>query len=303
LFYQKTIKDRITLEGVGLHTGKHVRMVMCPAPAGTGVVFRVDGKTIKASYENVAETSYATTLKSGTVRVRTVEHLLGALSGLSIDNVYVDMDAEEVPVMDGSARPFVKAIRAAGIVSQNTLRRYIKIVKAITVHEGDKSATLLPSSVPRITYRIDFAHPLISDQSLSMDLDVEGFERELAAARTFGFLKDADMLRKAGLALGCSLENAVVIDGNRILNEEGLRYKDEFVRHKMLDAVGDVALLGMPFIAHLVADKSGHALNQRLVREAIARPECWLSVEGEPELVEAGLAPGIYDMQDVLVTK
>jgi UDP-3-O-[3-hydroxymyristoyl] N-acetylglucosamine deacetylase len=288
VLYQKTIKDRITLEGVGLHTGKPVRMVMCPAPADTGVVFGVDGNAIRASYENVADTSYATTLKSGNVRVRTVEHLLGALSGLSIDNVYVELDEEEVPVMDGSARPFVRAIRETGTVSLNVPRRYMKLVKAVTVHEGDKSATLLPSPVPRITYRIDFGHPLICDQSRSMDLDAVNFERELAGARTFGFLRDADMLRKAGLALGCSLENAVVIDGNRIMNEGGLRYTDEFVRHKMLDAVGDVALLGMPFIAHLVADKSGHGLNQRLVREVIARPECWISVEDKPELVEAG---------------
>lgn len=289
MFYQKTIQDRITLEGVGLHTGKHVRMTMCPAPADTGVVFSVKGRIIRASYENVADTSYATTLQAGNVRVRTVEHLLSALAGLSIDNVYIEMDGEEVPILDGSAWPFVSAINQAGIVALNVPRRYMKIVKAVTVHEGDKSATLLPSPVPRITYRIDFEHPLISDQNRSMDLDSGSFEREIAGARTFGFLKDADMLRKAGLALGCSLENAVVIDGDRILNEGGLRYPDEFVRHKMLDAVGDVALLGMPFIAHLVADKSGHGLNQRLVREAIARQECWISVEGEPELVEADL--------------
>lgn len=283
LFYQRTIKENIVLVGVGLHSGHTVRMKMFPAPPDTGVVFVVDGHKVRADHHNVFDTSYATTLQSGGVKVRTVEHLLSAFAGLRVDNVYVDINGPEVPILDGSAWPIVKAIMDAGLAVQKTPRRYIKIVKPVTVHEGDKSATLLPALASRITYRIDFDHPLLGDQSFSVDLGPEVYGRELAPARTFGFMRDAEYLRKAGLARGASLENAVVVGEERILNEEGLRFPDEFVRHKMLDALGDLYLAGMPFIGHLVADKSGHRLNQRLVREVMSRSDCWILLDGGQE--------------------
>jgi UDP-3-O-[3-hydroxymyristoyl] N-acetylglucosamine deacetylase len=261
-------------------------MVLCPAPPDTGIVFLADGKRIKAVCDNVGDTTYATTLQDGATRIRTVEHLLAALAGLSIDNAYVELDGPEVPIMDGSAWPFIEAVREAGITVQGSARRYLKIIKPVTVHDGDKSATLLPSPVSRITYRIDFDHPAISDQSFSMDVEPSTFTEELAGARTFGFMRDVEMLQKAGLARGGSLENAVVMDDEHILNEEGLRYHNEFVRHKMLDAVGDLSLVGMPIIGHLVADKSGHWLNHRLVLEVLSHPDSWMVLEGEPAFEE-----------------
>ena len=290
MLYQKTIRDGFEVKGVGLHSGQDVRMVVSPAPPDTGIVFVVDGSVVKASHDAVTDTSYATSLERGGAGVRTVEHLLAAFAGLMIDNAYVELDGGEVPILDGSAWPFVKLLKEAGQAVQTAPRRYLKILKPVTVHDGDKSATLLPSPVQRITYRIDFRHPLLSDQSLSLELDPIRFEGELAAARTFGFLRDVEMLRKAGLARGGSLDNAVVLDDERILNPEGLRFDDEFVRHKMMDAVGDLALLGMPFIGHLVADKSGHRLNHRLVREIMARKDCWIIVEGETETDDATLS-------------
>lgn len=286
MFYQRTIKENIKLEGVGLHSGEQVKMVLCPAPPDTGIVFLAGGKRIKASSESVGDTTYATSLQDGDTKVRTVEHLLAALAGLSIDNAYIELDGSEVPIMDGSAWPFIEAIREAGIAVQGSTRRYLKIIKPVTVHDGDKSATLLPSPVSRITYRIDFDHPAITDQSRSMDVEPSRFEEELAGARTFGFLRDVEMLQKAGLARGGSLDNAVVMDDEHILNEEGLRYHDEFVRHKMLDAIGDLSLVGMPIIGHMVADKSGHWLNHRLVLEVLSHPDSWMVLEGEPAFEE-----------------
>lgn len=280
MFSQRTIKEKVSFEGIGLHSGESVSMVLSPAPPDTGVVFSLNGVIIRASHENVGDTSYATTLQKDGASIRTVEHLMAALAGLMVDNVYVDITGPEVPIMDGSAWPFVKALKTAGIAEQEASRRYLKIVKPVTVKDGDKSASLLPSPVPRVTYRIDFDHPLISGQDYSIDLDAEGFSENLASARTFGFLKDEEMLRKAGLAKGASLNNAVVVDDSGVLNEGGLRYKDEFVRHKILDAVGDLSLIGMPIIGHFVADKSGHMLNQRLIREVLSRPDCWVVLDG-----------------------
>ena len=275
---------------MGLHSGETVRMELSPAPAGTGIIFRVDGTEIKAASENVGDTSYATTLEKGRVKVRTVEHLLAALAGLQVDNIYVDLSGSEVPIMDGSARAFVDAVLQAGLETLDTRRKYLKLVKAITVHDGDKSATLLPSPVARITCRIDFNHPLILDQDISLDFDPGSFEQELADARTFGFLRDIEMLEKAGLAKGASLDNAVVVGEAHILNPGGLRYPDEFVRHKALDLMGDLSLAGMPLICHAVVDKSGHQLNQRLVRKLLSEKDAWMVLEGEPELMEAELA-------------
>jgi UDP-3-O-[3-hydroxymyristoyl] N-acetylglucosamine deacetylase len=293
MLYQRTIRRPVEFTGVGLHTGETVRMELSPAPAGTGVIFRLDGTEIEAVSENVGDTSYATTLEKGRVKVRTVEHLLAALAGLQVDNVYVDLSGSEVPIMDGSARAFVGALLEAGLETLDARRKYLKIVKAVTVHDGDKSATLLPSPVARITCRIDFNHPLILDQDISLDFDPDSFDHELADARTFGFLRDIEMLEKAGLAKGASLDNAVVVGAAHILNPGGLRYPDEFVRHKALDLLGDLSLAGMPIIAHAVVDKSGHQLNQRLVRKLLAEKEAWMVLEGEPALMEAGLAAAL----------
>jgi UDP-3-O-[3-hydroxymyristoyl] N-acetylglucosamine deacetylase len=289
---QRTVKKPITINGVGLHSGEAVSLTLRPAHADTGIVFVVDGISIKASWENVGETSYATTLEKDGVRVRTVEHLLAALAGLGIDNVIAEVTGNEAPILDGSAYPFVAAIKKAGIVTQDSPRRYLKILKAVTVHDGDKSASLLPSPVSRITYRIDFDHPMLADQNLSVEMGTELFEQEISPARTFGFLRDAEMLRQAGLAKGGSMDNAIIVDDEQILNPDGLRFEDEFVRHKMMDAVGDFSLAGMPIIGHLVADKSGHGLNARLVREVMSRPDCWMVVEGSPayEGAEVGMA-------------
>lgn len=285
MFYQHTIMKSVTFEGIGLHSGKPSSVVISPAAPHTGIVFVSGGVVIPASYKNVVDTGFATTLGRGGVTVRTVEHLLAALAGLGIDNAVVEVDGPEVPVMDGSSVPFVNALTAAGIETQDAHRRHLKVVKPVTVHDGDKSASLLPSPVASVTYRIDFNHPMVADQCLSLELDTEAFVAEVAPTRTFGFLKDVEMLQKAGLALGGSLENAVVVDDGRILNEDGLRFPDEFVRHKILDAIGDVSLAGMPIIGHLVADKSGHALNHRLVCELIANPDCWVILEGADEPV------------------
>ncbi len=280
MIFQRTIKENVSFEGIGLHSGERASMLLSPAPPGTGVVFIVDGVKMGAVHENVGNTCYATTLQKDGTSVRTVEHLLAALAGLMIDNVFINIRGHEVPIMDGSAWPFVKLLRAAGIVMQNAPRRFLKIVKPVTVHDRDKSAMLLPSPVPRITYRIEFDHPLISDQRHALDLDADAFEGEVSRARTFGFLKDEEVLRKAGLARGASLDNAVVVDDTRILNDGGLRFQDEFVRHKILDAVGDLSLIGIPFIGHFVADKSGHRLNHLLVGKMLAQPDAWVVIEG-----------------------
>ncbi len=295
MLFQRTIKGPVTLEGIGLHTGEDVRMTLLPASAGTGVVFRGGrgGKETRAVSENVGDTAYATTLVGGGTKIQTVEHLLAAFAGLGVDNACVELSGAEVPIMDGSARPFVDALLGAGLQTLPARRRYIKVVRPVEVHDGDKAAALLPSPVPRITCRIDFNHPLIMDQEISIDLDAASFDRELADARTFGFLRDIEMLEKAGLAKGASLDNAVVVGEEHILNPGGLRYPDEFVRHKALDLIGDLSLAGMPLIAHVVADKSGHRLNQLLVRKLLSEKDSWIVLEGEPMLSEAGLAAAV----------
>jgi len=254
-------------------------------------VFVSGGVRIRASHENVVDTSYATTLGRDGASVRTAEHLLAALAGMGVDNATIEIDGPEVPAMDGSSAAFVKAIKAVGLRELDAPRRYIKIVKQVSVCDGDKSASLIPSPVGRITFRIDFNHPMLAEQSLSLEFGEGMFEGELASTRTFCFLKDVESLQKAGLALGGSLKNAVVLDDGKVLNEGGLRYDDEFVRHKMLDAIGDLSLAGLPIIGHVVADKSGHRLNHRLVTELMKNPESWVlleGAEGAPE--EAALA-------------
>ena len=276
-FEQRTLQRAVVVEGVGLHSGSKVALRLLPAPANHGLVFaRVDlpGRpVIRVCSDNVTDTSLATTLGVGKAKVATVEHLLAALSGLGIDNLRMEIDGPEVPIMDGSAAPFASRMSEAGIRHQGEPKRFLVIKKAVTVTDGDKHATFSPSKRFRIDCTIDFRHPLISDQQFTVEFSENSFVREVAPARTFGFLRDVDKLRSLGLAQGGSLQNAVVVDDFSILNPEGLRFPDEFVRHKLLDALGDVSLLGRPVIGALTAHKTGHALNQRLVAKVLADPQ------------------------------
>ncbi len=249
-------------------------MTLKPAPAGHGVVFvRTDltpNVEIPALSAFVVDTTYATSLGKGEVRVGTVEHLLAALCGLGIDNVRIELDGPEVPIMDGSAAPFAYLIKSAGIRVLEAEKSFLVVKRPVTVTDGDKEATLTPANRLKVTCFIDFKHPLISDQSYEMDFSGRTFSREISRARTFGFLRDVEMLKKVGLARGGSLENAIVVDEFSILNVDGLRFPDEFVRHKVLDAMGDVSLFGHPVIGHLKVMKSGHALNHRLVEKVLS---------------------------------
>ncbi len=275
-FHQRTLQRTASLEGVGLHSGKRVTLRLVPAPTDHGIVFvRTDlpqKPSIPVRSEFVVDTSLATTLGAGGVRVGTVEHLLAALSGLGIDNLRIELDGPEVPIVDGSAEPFARLIASTGIRTQEDPKQFIVIKRSVTVVDGDKHATFSPAKRFRIDCTIDFKHPLISDQQFTLEFSDRSFVREVARARTFGFLRDVDRLREAGLARGGSLENAVVVDDFSILNPEGLRFPDEFVRHKLLDALGDVALLGRPVIGALTVYKTGHALNQRLVAKVLSDP-------------------------------
>jgi UDP-3-O-[3-hydroxymyristoyl] N-acetylglucosamine deacetylase len=274
-FRQRTFKQRASLDGIGLHTGAKVRLTLAPAPADSGILFvRADapGVEIPALADYVVDTTLNTSVGSQGVRIGTVEHLLAALVGCGIDNVRIEVEGPEIPILDGSAAPFVQFIHDAGVHEQRATRRYLLVSKPVVVQDGDKSARLLPSRSFSVSYTIDFKHPLISDQRYRVELSERAFQRDIARARTFGFKRDVERLHKAGLARGGSLENAVVVDDFNILNPEGLRYPDEFVRHKILDAIGDLALIGMPIIGHLEAVKSGHALNYQLVRKALSEP-------------------------------
>ncbi len=273
-FNQRTVGAPIACQGVGLHSGLPVNLTLRPAAVNHGIVFvRTDlpkRVTIPALSANVVDTALATTLGLGGVRVGTVEHLLATLSGLGIDNVRIEIDGPEVPIMDGSAAPFAYLIKTAGIRVQDEPKSFLVVKRAVSVVEGDKEATLTPDNRFRVDCTIDFNHPLVSDQSYSMEFSDRAFSREISRARTFGFLRDVEMLKKVGLAKGGSLENAIVIDEFSILNPDGLRFPDEFVRHKVLDAMGDISLFGYPVIGHLKMVKSGHALNHKLVEKVLS---------------------------------
>jgi len=273
-FHQRTLEQPVTTRGVGLHTGGQVTLTLRPAPADHGIVFhRVDlpgSPGIPATAAKVVDTALATNLGSGDARVGTVEHLLAALSGLGIDNVRVEVDGPEVPILDGSSGPFLYLVRSAGIRILEEPKSFVVIRRPVVLRDGDREASLSPCDRLRIDCAIDFHHPLVPGQALSIDFSSNSFTRELARARTFGFLKDVEAMKSVGLARGGSLENAIVVDEFSILNPEGLRYPDEFVRHKMLDALGDLALFGHPVIGHLKVRKSGHALHHRLVSRVLA---------------------------------
>ncbi len=277
--FQKTVKDKVIFSGIGLHSGKDVTMTLRPADAGTGVVFhRIDlspSVSIEAVAANVVNTRLSTTIGKGGAAVSTIEHLMAALNGCGIDNVHVDIDGPEVPIMDGSAAPFVRGIKEVGIRALSRSKKYLVIRKPITVVDGDKKISIIPSRYFRVSFDMRFNHPVVNNQFRSMKFSDEVFERDYAPARTFGFLIEVETLKANGLARGGSLDNAVVIGDDGILNEGGLRYPDEFVRHKIMDSVGDLYLAGYSLVGHVKAYKSGHDLNHKLVTEILSRPDCW----------------------------
>ena len=273
---QRTLKSLISASGVGLHTGRKVRITLRPAAIDTGIVFRrVDLASpvdIPARADAVGETRLSSCLVRGEAKVYTVEHLMSALGGLGVDNAYVDLDGPEVPIMDGSAAPFVLLLQQAGLSEQAAAKRFLRIKRSVQVAEGDKWARFDPYEGYRLSFSIDFKHPVIdrSTQSVSVDFAETSYLKEIGRARTFGFMQDIENLRENGLALGGGLDNAVVLDEFRVLNAEGLRFADEFIRHKLLDAVGDLYLLGRPLLGAFSAHKSGHALNNKLARALMA---------------------------------
>lgn len=278
---QRTLAQAVSATGIGLHGGQRVRLVLKPAPADSGIVFcRVDllpPNTVASQAAAVGDTQMASTVSRGNVRVATVEHLMSALSGLGIDNAIVEVDGPEIPIMDGSAASFAYLIRSAGIIEQNAPKRFVEIISPIEVREGEKFARLDPYFGFRLKFSIDFQHPAIDQtgQEVTVDFATTSFMEAIARARTFGFMKDVDMLRSKGLALGGSLSNAIVMDEHRVLNPEGLRRPDEFAMHKALDALGDLYLLGRPLLASYSAYKSGHALNNKLLRALNEQPTAW----------------------------
>jgi UDP-3-O-[3-hydroxymyristoyl] N-acetylglucosamine deacetylase len=286
---QRTIKAVIKATGVGLHTGKKVVMTLRPAQPDTGIVFRrVDldpPADIRASALAVTDTRLCSTVEGGGSKVATVEHLMSALAGLGIDNLYIDLAGPEVPIMDGSAAPFVFLLQSAGVTEQPAPKRFFRIRKPVEVRDGDKWARFEPYEGFRLSFSIVFDHPVFekSGQSVTVDFAETSYSKEVARARTFGFSQDVEAMRSMGLALGGSLDNAVVLDEYRILNADGLRYADEFVKHKVLDAVGDLYLVGHPVVGSFSAHKSGHALNNQLLRATLAQADAWELVTYERE--------------------
>ena len=290
---QTTIARSTAISGIGLHTGQRINMTLRPAEAGTGIVFhRKIGErtvTIEATSANVVDTQMATVIGKGDVRVSTVEHLLSALAAYGVDNLHIDIDGPEVPIMDGSAAPFVSIIEEAGQRRHHQSRKFLAIRKPVSVIDGEKRVSIIPSRFFRITFDIAFQHPCIALQQRSVKVSSSVFRKDLAPARTFGFLRDVENLKAAGLALGGSLENAIVVDDERILNPEGLRFQDEFVRHKILDAIGDLSLIGYPILGHVRAFKAGHDINHQLVEKLLDTPESWQLLEFSEADVEKSL--------------
>jgi UDP-3-O-[3-hydroxymyristoyl] N-acetylglucosamine deacetylase len=299
---QRTLKTKIRATGVGLHSGEKVTLGLRPAPADTGIVFtRTDlepAPHARAEPTAVVDTRLSTCIGVGNARISTIEHLMSAFAGLGIDNVYVDLDGPEVPILDGSAGPFVFLIQSAGIEEQRAAKRFIRIVRPVEVREGDKWARFEPYNGFRITFAIEYRHPVFStgQQSVCVDFAQTSYVQEVARARTYGFMQDVETMRSQGLALGGSLDNAIVMDEHRVLNNDGLRYENEFVRHKVLDAIGDLYLLGHPVIGAYSGHKSGHALNNALLRQLLAEPAAYETVrftrgDEAPALLQARLQP------------
>ena len=280
---QRTLSSKIRASGVGLHTGKKISLTLKPAPSNSGIVFKrtdIESASIKASLENVFDTRLSTSLSNDEIKISTVEHLLSALAGIGIDNAIVELDGPEVPIMDGSARPFVFMIQSAGIQEQSEAKRFIKIKKTIEVKQDEKWAKIEPFDGFKVAFTIDFDHPAFSETSQSSEIDFSSvsYLSQVSRARTFGFAKDIELLRKNNLALGGSVNNAIVIDDYKVVNEEGVRFQDEFVKHKILDAIGDLYLLGHGLIGSFSAYKSGHHLNNLLLRELINNVHAWEEV-------------------------
>ena len=298
---QRTLKSLTKAVGVGLHSGQRVELTLRPAPTGTGIVFRrVDlpqPVDIPISALAVTDTRLASTISSGSAKVFTVEHLMSACAGLGIDNLYVDIDAEEVPILDGSAASFVFLLQSAGIALQQKPKQFVRVLRPVEVREGEganvKWARLSPYHGYKLSFEIDFDHPAVDStgQRVEFDMATGSYVRDIARARTFGFTKDVEMMRANGLALGGGLDNVIVMDDYKVLNADGLRYNDEFVKHKILDAMGDLHLLGKPLLAAYSAFRSGHAMNNKLLRELLAHPEAYETVSfSDDKLAPRGLA-------------
>jgi UDP-3-O-[3-hydroxymyristoyl] N-acetylglucosamine deacetylase len=289
---QRTLRRQISCAGIGLHSGNKVTLTLKPAPADTGIVFRRTdvGVEIPATVKHVSTVHYATVLGKNGATVETVEHLLAALVSVGIDNIVVELTHNEVPIMDGSAAPFLFLVQEAGVKKLSTPRRYLKILRPLQIAHSDKRIAIYPSDHFKVSYTISFDHPLLRHQSRTERITEHGFAESIAPARTFGFLKDVELLRQNGLALGGSLENAIVIGDAGVLN--ALRFEDEFVRHKILDVVGDLALIGHPIIGHVVAHRAGHQLHTELAAQVLAERDAWMLVESPlaVEPLSAGLA-------------
>ncbi|MDD3883977.1 MAG: UDP-3-O-acyl-N-acetylglucosamine deacetylase [Gallionella sp.] len=297
---QRTLKSSVSVTGVGLHSGEKVTLGLRPAPVNTGIVFRrVDVKPveeIRARADLVHDTRLSTCMEQNGVRVATIEHLMSAFAGLGVDNVYVDMDSAEVPIMDGSAGTFIFLLQSTGVVEQSAPKKFVRVKKTVEVKQGDKWVRFDPFNGYKLTFTINFAHPVFANtkQHVTVDLGEESYIRDISRARTFGFMQDVENMRAQGLALGGSLDNAIVMDDYRVLNADGLRFEDEFVKHKVLDAIGDLYLLGYPLIGAFSGFKSGHALNNALVRALLADEEAWEyvtfdSVEAAPAFLRLQL--------------
>ncbi|MDQ6961450.1 MAG: UDP-3-O-acyl-N-acetylglucosamine deacetylase [Mariprofundaceae bacterium] len=276
---QRTLEHAIRCSGIGLHSGKKVDLVLKPAPVDSGITLFntavAPDVAIPAHADYVVDTRLCTTLGLGDVRIGTVEHLLSALVGMGVDNADVEVGGSEVPVMDGSAAPFVFLIQCAGIKEQSKSRQVMKILKKITVKDGDKICSISPANTFKVSYALDYNHPLLRQRKVCIDFSTQAYSREISRARTFGFMHEIEALQKAGLALGGSLENAVVLDATRVMNENGLRYRDECARHKILDTVGDLFLSGYPMLGAFEGEKTGHAMNYALVKAVLEDPEAW----------------------------
>jgi UDP-3-O-[3-hydroxymyristoyl] N-acetylglucosamine deacetylase len=292
---QQTVARTVTCSGIGLHSGKPATLTLRPAPVETGIMFiRLhNGRpvAVRAAVSNLVPTELCTAIQVNGSEIKTIEHVLAALAGLEIDNVYVEVDAGEVPAMDGSAAAFVQLVRAAGIARQGRPQPYLKILEPIEVSDGARRVVIEPAASPRITYTISYPHPLIQTQTCAFELSAASFAEQIASARTFGFLREVQWLWSKGLGLGGSLDNTIVLSEDGILNASGLRFADEFVRHKVLDLIGDLALLGMPFIGHLTADRSGHAMHTRLVEQILKREDAWVLVNTAEEAQAAVAKP------------
>lgn len=295
---QQTLANSVSCSGVGLHSGHPVTMTLRPAPPDTGVVFvnrnGHAGASLAASVEHLVPTELCTAISGNGFQVKTIEHILAALAGLDVDNVYVELDAGEAPVMDGSSAPFVRLIQSAGVIAQNRKQPYLKITRPLEVIDGLRRVRIEPSATPQITYAIHYNHPLIQTQTYTYEHSAHAFDREIAEARTFGFLQEVEALWARGLGQGGNLDNTIVLSQDGVLNESGLRFSNEFVRHKILDLIGDFSLLGLPFIGHIIAERSGHAMHTRLVEQILSHQDSWVLLNAdEPASVTSSRSASI----------